>query len=106
MAGAVALVLGGFSPGPGADAIEIGGETQPNGGETLEADFVLPQADRVPSLEAVASGKALEKEKIKFTPADKVPNYHCAVLLAVDKTLGWASTQSRRRKWSRRCDAP
>jgi len=88
---AVALALFCWSVSPAARAqttlksVEF---TQPNGGEVLEADFVLPQADHVSSIEASVAGKPLEKDKIKFAPADKVPNYHCAVLVVVDKTLG------------------
>ena len=70
---------------------------QPDNGAMLEADFVLPQADHVTSLEASVGGKALNKDKVKFTPADKVPNYRCAVLLLVDKTLG--TTKDTNDKW-------
>jgi hypothetical protein len=61
---------------------------QPYNGTSVKIDFALPTADRVSSLDVTASGTAVEKDKIKFTPADKLPNYHCAILVLVDKTLG------------------
>jgi hypothetical protein len=71
---------------------------QPKNGETLEADFVLPQADKVSTVEVSAGGTALDKEKIKFTPADKLPNYRCAILLLVDKTLGTSKDSNDKAK--------
>jgi hypothetical protein len=89
MVGAVALSLSGVPAQVEAQTpLKSVEYAQPAAGETLNADFVLPQADHVSSLDVVANGKPLEKEKVKFTPADKLPNYHCAVLLVVDKTLG------------------
>lgn len=61
---------------------------QPYDGAKVKIDFALPAADRVSSIDVSANGTPIEKDKIKFTPADKIQNYHCAILLLVDKTLG------------------
>ena len=54
----------------------------------LRADFYLPQADNVSSVEVTANGMILDKANATFNPADQIQNYTCAVLLLVDKTLG------------------
>ncbi|MEP6668300.1 MAG: FHA domain-containing protein [Chthoniobacter sp.] len=61
---------------------------QPYNGTSLKIDLALPAADRVSSIDISANGTPVDKDKVKFTPADKLPNYHCAILLLVDKTLG------------------
>jgi hypothetical protein len=61
---------------------------QPYNGTSLKIDFTLPTPDRVSSLDVTANNTPVEKDKVRFTPADKLPNYHCAVLVLVDKTLG------------------
>jgi hypothetical protein len=75
---------------------------QPFDGSSLKIDFSLPAADRVFSIDVTANGAAVGKDKVKFTPADKLPNYHCAVLLLVDKTLGNSrdtADKSREKLW-------
>lgn len=61
----------------------------------LHADFslpqagtALPQADPVVSVTVFAGGARLSPEKVTFTPADKIPNYRCAILILADKNLG------------------
>jgi hypothetical protein len=74
----------------------------PFNGSSLKIDFTLPAPDRVSSIDISANGAAVDKDKVKFTPADKLPNYHCAVLLLVDKTLGNSkdtNEKSREKLW-------
>lgn len=74
----------------------------PFNGSSLKIDFALPAADRVSSIDISANGAAVDKDKVKFTPADKLPNYRCAILLLVDKTLGNSkdtNDKSREKLW-------
>jgi FHA domain-containing protein len=74
-----------ISPPSGADA-------------RLRADFFLPQADSVSSVNGTANGKALEKARLTFTTAESLENYSCTVLLVVDKTIGTGGSARTRQR--------
>jgi len=78
------LVAGAFAQ----SALKSVQVSQPYNGTSVKIDLALPGPDRVSSIEVSANGTAVDRDKVKFTPTDKLPGYHCAVLLLVDKTLG------------------
>lgn len=83
------MVDGAGTPVFGQTPLETVSITPPAAPDTrLRADFYLPQADNVASLEVRANGIILDKANATFTPADQIQNYTCAVLVLVDKTLG------------------
>jgi FHA domain/von Willebrand factor type A domain len=83
------MVSGAGTPVLGQTPLETVSITPPAAPDTrLRADFYLPQADNVSSVEVRANGIILDKANAAFTPADQIQNYTCAVLLLVDKTLG------------------
>lgn len=85
----VMLVDGAGTPVFGQTPLETVSITPPAAPDTrLRADFYLPQADNVSSVEVRANDIILDKANATFTPADQIQNYTCAVLLLVDKTLG------------------
>jgi hypothetical protein len=53
----------------------------------LTVKFTLPAPDAVSSFEVLADGKPIDKNKINFTPAEKLQDLRCAVLFLVDKAL-------------------
>ena len=67
-------------------------------GTRLRADFFLPQADSVSSINVTANGKALDKARLTFTAAEGLENYSCAVLLVVDKTIGNGGSEKTRQR--------
>ena len=66
-----------------------------------QAETVLPQVDPVISVDVFASEVPIGKDKVKFAPAEMVPNYRCAVLLLADKTLGRRLWRAARETLSR-----
>jgi hypothetical protein len=68
---------------------------------SLQADFFLPDADTVTSVD-VSTGSPMSKDKAPFTQMEKIPGYHCALFLLVDKTLGnekGISPEAQRKIW-------
>jgi hypothetical protein len=54
----------------------------------LSVQFMLPLPDTVSSFEVSASGMPIDKDKLNFTPAAKIQDFRCAVLLLIDNALG------------------
>jgi hypothetical protein len=75
------------TPRPGELTLEdVVAPTIPGG--SLLVKFMLPVPDTVSSLDVSAGGTPIDRDKVNFTPADKVQDFRCAVLLLVDKALG------------------
>jgi hypothetical protein len=86
----IVMVLGGVASTALGQSLSAAVSVTPpaNGDTQLRADFYLPQADNVSSVNVKTNGTPLDKANVKFTPVDQIQNYSCAVLLVVDKTLG------------------
>lgn len=102
LAAAVALpALGQQSAPPSASpqaAVEGVTFTLPPGADpVLRADFALPRAEKISSVEITANGKPADKDKVNFWSAHVLTDHKSAILVVVDNTVDMVASESLER---------